>query len=100
MGKDLVPGGRATERTGGVPASLASPGEISTRSSGQLEYSAAEIIGFEHVPAQVVRQLHYDNVIAEAEIAAWAEQPVTKRRKDGSVYQVIAAPGGLTAQGL
>jgi hypothetical protein len=94
MGKDLAPRatGSPTQRTSGeVTAAPGRPSEISTRSSGQLSYSPAEIIGFDHVPEQVVRQLRGENTIAGAGIAAWAEPPVAKRRADGSAYQVITA---------
>jgi hypothetical protein len=93
MSKDLAPRGRGapTERVGEVPALPGRHSEISTRSSGQLRYSPAEIIGFDHVPGQVVGRLRHENVIAGAAIAAWAEPPVAKRRTDGSAYQFITA---------
>jgi hypothetical protein len=92
LSKDLIPNGSASRagRKNEVVARLVAPSEISTRSSGQIEYIPSELVGFEYVPEQVARQLRGDNVIAAAEIAAWAEPPVAKRRKDGSVYQVVA----------
>jgi hypothetical protein len=56
-----------------------------------LRYVPSETIGFDHVPDEVATQLRRENVIAGAEVAAWAEPPATKRRPDGSAYQVVAA---------
>jgi len=94
VSKDLEPRrpGSPAERTpGGVPVSAHGPGEITARSPGQLRYSPVEQIGFDYVPAEVVAQLRRENVIAGPGIAAWAERPVTKRRRDGSAYQVVSA---------
>jgi hypothetical protein len=93
MSRDLVPRGHGTPtmRTGEVSASLGRSNEISTRSSGQLDYILSELVGFDYVPQQVVRQLRREGVIAEAGIAAWAEPPVARRRADSSVYQVVTA---------
>ena len=94
MSKDVAPrsSNNPAKRTGGeVTTSQGRSGEISTRSSGQLRYSPTDLVGFDHVPAEVVNQLHRENTIAGSEIAAWAEPPVTKRRADGSFYQVVSA---------
>lgn len=92
MSKDLVPSGSGilTKRPSRVLDSLATPSEIPTRSSRQIDYIPSKLVGFEYVPEHVVRQLRRDKIIAGAGIAAWAEAPVAKRRKDGSTYQVIA----------
>jgi hypothetical protein len=82
------PAGRTPDR---VPVAAHRLAEVSTRSPRQLRYSPAEQIGFDHVPAEVVGQLRRENVIAGPEIAAWAEPAVTKRRRDGSAYQVVSA---------
>lgn len=81
----------ARRADGEVSVSHGQPGELATRSSGQLRYSPAAIIGFAHVPDEVARQLRRESVITGPEIAAWAEPPVTKRRAGGSVYQVVSA---------
>jgi hypothetical protein len=93
VSKDLAPRGRGTptERTSGVISSPGQPGELCTRSSGQLSYIPSEIIGFDHVPEHVAMQLRRENIIAGAGVASWADRPVTKRRTDRSTYQVIAA---------
>lgn len=80
------------KRAGGeVSAARGQPGELSTRSSGQLRYTPAAIIGFDHVPDEVARQLRRENIITGPEIAAWAEPPVTRRKAGGSVYQIVSA---------
>src|SRR5712691_1256981 len=94
MSRDLVRGSDRSpaKRAGGeVTASLGQPGELSTRSSGRLQYSPSELIGFDHVPDEVAGQLRGEHIITGPEIAAWAEPPVTRRRAGGSVYQVISA---------
>jgi hypothetical protein len=94
MSRDLAPRDPRSpaKRAGGeVGVSHGQPGELSTRSSGQLRYSPAEVIGFAHVPDEIARQLRRENIITGPEVAAWAEPPVTRRRAGGSVYQVVSA---------
>ncbi len=94
MSKDVAPrsSNNPAKRTGGeVTTSQGPSGEISTRSSGQLRYTPSDLVGFDYVPAEVVKQLHRENIIAGSEIAAWAEPPVTKRRADGCFYQIVSA---------
>src|SRR5690242_17371850 len=94
MGKDLAPRDPRSpaRRAGGeVAASVSRPGELSTHSSGRLQYSPAELIGFAHVPDELAGQLRREDVITGSEIAAWAEEPVTKRRANGSAYQIVSA---------
>lgn len=78
------------DRGSGAIASLRTPSEISRGASRQLNYIRSEIIGFEYVPKQVIRQLRQEGIIAGAEIAAYADPPVVKRRNDCSVYQVVS----------
>jgi hypothetical protein len=93
MGKDLAPreDGTRARRTGAVIVSPGPSAKLSTRSSGRLSYSSSDLIGFDYVPEQVVRQLRRENIIAEAGIAGWAEPPVVRRRADCSVYQIVTA---------
>jgi hypothetical protein len=94
MTKDLTPRDSSTpaRRGGGeVAASPGGQGEISTRSSGRLKYKLADRVAFELVPDEVVGKLRGHNLLTGSEVAAWAKGPVTKRRGDGSAYQVISA---------
>jgi hypothetical protein len=93
MAKDLTPRSpnAPAQRGGGEVATPGGAGEFSTRSSGRLTYKLAERVAFDLVPDEVARQLRGQNLLAGPEIAAWAKGPVTRRRGDGSAYQVISA---------
>ena len=67
--------------SGGPPASLSGD----QKPPGSIGYEPTDAVGFERMPAAVVKALA--PVLLGPPVAADAEQPVTKRRPDGTHYQ-------------
>jgi hypothetical protein len=100
MSRDLAPRNSndpAPRRGGEIIASAGIAAEFSTRSSGHLQYSPCDLVGFDYVPAEIVERLRGENIVTGSPIAAWAEPPVTKRRAGGAAYQVVSAWWASTA---
>ncbi len=76
------PGGVPSRRTGGLPERGAPK---------KLSYVPATKIGFDCAPEEIVLELTAKRVILGSEVAATAYPPVTKRRSDGTHYQMATA---------
>ncbi len=77
-----TPGGMPARRSGGIPAE---------RGEKSLAYVSATRVGFEQVPDEIVEELTAEGILLGEAVAATAEQPVAKRRADGSHYQQVTA---------
>jgi hypothetical protein len=77
-----------TPRSSGSVTTRAT-GALDQRAPGQIEYVSAKRVGFECLPEEVRRVV--GKALVGEEIAANAEEPLTKRRPDGSHYQVVTA---------
>ncbi len=76
------PAGQPVRRKGGALASA---------DDKKIEYEMADKIGFERLPDEVVKALRSRQCLLGDEIAAGADDLITKRRKDGSHYQFMDA---------
>lgn len=79
---DTPGAGPPSRRLGGLP---------SIGGAKKLSYVPGTKIGFENVPEEVVRELTAKRIIFGSNVAANGDPPVTKRRSDGSHYQVATA---------
>jgi len=65
---------------------------VAKRGPGRIGYEDAELIGFEHVPAALARELWSSGVLFGSMWVGTAERPVARRRaSDGSHYQQLHA---------
>jgi hypothetical protein len=69
------------------PSSLtpAVPGATTRRRPGAIDYAPADAVGFERLPPAVANALA--SVLLGPPVAADADEPVAKRRRDGTYYQ-------------
>jgi hypothetical protein len=63
-------------------------GGVTTRAPGVLKYDDVDAFGFDILPAQVRKKVV--NLLSGSQIAATGQEPVTKRRPDGSHYQSVS----------
>jgi hypothetical protein len=100
MSPDLVPresNNPAPRRSGEVITPAGTSAELSAGSSGHLRYSPCDLVGFDHVPPEIVERLRSENIVTGSPVAAWADPPVVKRRAGGATYQVMSAWWASTA---
>lgn len=65
--------------------SPAIPGSGTRRQPGSIDYTPADAVGFDQIPRAVVEAL--GGVLLGPPLAADAEQPVARRKADGTYYQ-------------
>lgn len=63
-------------------------GTVAKRSPGSIDYVSADAVGFEVLPEALRGAL--SGLLLGTELAADAEHPVTKRRQDGTHFQVVS----------
>ena len=64
---------------------------LSRRGPASISYEAADLVGFERVPPHLAEYLRAAGVLVGVEFVADADQPVAKRRPNGSHYQQLHA---------
>lgn len=83
------------------PPDTRSHGLLATIGSSRLNYGKpVDEIGFDRVPKEVVSVLVSRGLLQGEELVGQGEDPVTKRRSDGSHYQSMAAWWGSKLQYL
>jgi hypothetical protein len=78
-------------RSGGATPVPRPGGSLTGRGPLEPNYETADGLGLERLPEEVIDELESAGLISEAVFMDWADDTVTKRRRDGSHYQQIGA---------
>ena len=78
-------------RSAAAVAARDSHGDLEILAPGRPDYTRAEALGFERLPDTLRSQLRMRGLIPLSTFAVWADDPLARRRHDGSHYQQVEA---------